>query len=71
MPSKIYREKCNYHDKWSYPSRKEARRIAREHHGEHKAVYPCTFRPDWYHVGELDSNVIAGILSREERYRSA
>jgi hypothetical protein len=68
MDRKINRLWCDIHEKWGYLTRKNAKRVARQHHDEHKAVYPCQVTNSYWHVGGLDHNVIAGVISREERY---
>jgi hypothetical protein len=68
--SKVYREWCNFHNKWGYVNRKSAKYVAKQHKEHHKGVYLCGTMEDVprWHVGRLDPNVIAGVLTREERY---
>lgn len=61
---------CPEHEKLLYPSRKEARRVARQHAGknEHKSPYPCDTRDGYWHIGELGYLVTSGVMTRGERY---
>lgn len=61
---------CPDHGKLMYATRKDARRVAKQHAAkdEHKAPYPCDSRDGYWHVGELGFLVTSGFMTREERY---
>jgi len=53
-----------------YPSRKAARKVAREHR-DHKNEYPCPVNSAMFHVGGLPESVIRGEVTRGEYYRQS
>ena len=69
MPNKIKLAigYCPYHSKLLYMSRKDARKVARQHHPT-KSVYPCSVMEGYFHVGRLDPMVKQGHISKEARY---
>lgn len=56
---------CDVHQKLLYATRKEARRIAHRHHGEHKSPYECDNQPSYWHIGALHPLVIQGEVARD------
>lgn len=62
---------CDFHGKLLYDSRKTARKVAREHHGDHKSEYECTVTHALFHVGEVPDEVIRGEMTRTEYFRKA
>lgn len=62
--------RCGECGKVSYLSRAGARkaRKAAAHRGEHMSVYRCG---DYYHLGHLAPDVIAGIVGREVHRKEA
>lgn len=67
MPGKrisLYVAWCDKHQKKLYTRRRDAKRIAREHPGEHKVAYRCTLRPHLWHVGEIPPQVLSGEQTR-------
>ncbi len=61
---------CEVHGKLMYSSRKNARKVARRLDG-HKNTYQCSVQPDYFHVGELHPQVIAGERTRNSFTKKA
>lgn len=59
---------CDAHGKKWWPTRQHAKRIANQH-SSHKSTYRCTVHPDYWHVGELHPDIVAGNATRDEMYR--
>jgi hypothetical protein len=58
---------CEKHQKLSYVSRKDARRIA-SRLPEHKTPYRCEFSDNLWHIGGLPARVKYGEMDRKEFY---
>lgn len=57
---------CDLHGKLLYATRKDARRIANKHRGEHKSPYECKeAHPGYWHIGALHPLVIQGQVARD------
>lgn len=61
-----YIGRCEEHQKRLWRSRKDARAVAREHHGDRKSVYRCDIHQGCFHVGSLWDEVKHGDLSRDD-----
>lgn len=57
---------CEEHQKRLWGTRKDARAVAREHHGARKNTYPCNIFAGCYHVGGLWDEVKHGNMTRED-----
>lgn len=62
---------CEPCGKLLYESRKIARKVAREHHEDHKNEYRCPVNTGLFHVGGLPDEVIMGELTRAEYYHGS
>jgi hypothetical protein len=61
---------CPQCQKLLYTDRKTAKKVARQHHEDHKSVYPCPINPILFHVGGVPDEVISGALTRGEYFHA-
>ena len=64
--TQVRRWRCGYSGKWSYESRKDARRMAKvaHPHDTQLTAYRCSYEDHW-HIGHVD------VYAREQSRRTA
>lgn len=57
------------HSKRLYPSRKLARKAARQAHGHHLREYRCTDVVGYWHIGHVARDVMRGRYTADEIFK--
>jgi hypothetical protein len=60
---------CEPCQKYFWPTRRIARAVAKQHHGDRKTAYPCPVNREFFHVGGLWPEVKRGHLGRGDMNR--